>query len=349
MLLRIAIADRNLDYAERLCSVLDDNSELRLSSYSDPDALAAAIAEHRFDVLLLDPSMYSGIYRFEKLAVTVMLAGDEAIPYGCAHFPKINKYQRVSELYKRVYSICSDNSDKLKLSSSGGGSASVTVCWSPAGGCGKTAVSVIAASRLAMAGRRTLYISLETYPSDGAFFLYDDSAGLSTLLEHAHESDEKAELYMKGMVRTKSDNLFCIKHFDSPNDIVGMELEDLDWMIKLLSKSGAFDAVVIDAGGIYDKKLHRLFELSDQIILVERPDERCRIKFESFIGSSFDIDDHMYKMKRVLNFYRGKESGLSCDIPVIGRLSAVQGADLAALVAAKVSSAESSFALNAVN
>ncbi|MBR1851721.1 MAG: hypothetical protein IJ794_00895, partial [Lachnospiraceae bacterium] len=60
MIIKMAIADNNDEYIERLLNVLEGYEDLNLSVYTDRSALEQALASKHFDVFLFDPSVYDG-------------------------------------------------------------------------------------------------------------------------------------------------------------------------------------------------------------------------------------------------------------------------------------------------
>ncbi len=348
MLIRIAVADTDTNYLERLYDVLGDYSDLRVSVYSDTEILYDALASGRVDVLLIDPSIYSGRLPTDRVGVVIILAGDVRIPAACADYPAIRKYQRISMIHSQILEICSD---KLELTSSapGKGSARLIAFWSPAGGCGKTTASLIAATRLASVGYKTFYLNLESFPSDGCYLGQDSQNSLSTMLERLGQSREQIAMYLSGAMLEKTDNFFYLKHFDSPNDYAALSPDELGKLLDILQKACGFDCVVIDTQSSFDDKVKLIFDRADRVVLVEKPDSMTQLKFETFLAQSYIIDEYGMKFCRLLNFYNSRPSGIETAIPEIGRIGAVGGADSGSLIAGKVKTSDSDFALSLVD
>ena len=343
MLLKLAIADTNMDYLDRLTAVLEEYPDLRVSIYSDPEILADAISAGSFQALLLDPSMYLPNMALDSLPVVIMLEGETRIPYSCAEFPKTAKYQRISRIYQSILDICSD---KLSLGQSAAraGAATVLAFYSPIGGCGKTTVSLVAAAKLALSGYRVLYLDLEQFPSDGCYLEQNSDKGLSELLALIEQKKDK-NLFLQSCIQQKSENFYYIRHFDSPNDYNAMDAKELEQLVTLCRTSGVADALVIDMDSRFDDNARKLFDLADKIVLVEKSDPIGSLKLQRFAGQSFIMDEYGDRMRRVLNFDLGRAPTQSCDIPIIGKLSMTHNADSASLINKAAGSAESAFAL----
>lgn len=349
--LKIAIADRNDEYLERLAAVLDDYSDLRLFTYNDADSLARDIELGKFQVLLLDPSMYDADLPLSDLAAVIILSGDSRIPSDCERMPKIRKYQRISAIYQRMLEICSELIPESGVGTRSGAASVISFC-SPVGGSGKTTCALIAAAKLASLRYRVFYLNLESFPSDGCYLQQDGANGMSTLLERINQAPSSSSedmqnsltMFMQSCLLTKTDGFYYMKHFDSPNDYDAMSVKELEILITVLRRSGNFDVIVVDTNSTFDEKERAIFRLSDQLVMVEKPDPISIAKTECFYGQSFIIDEFGDKMKRLLNFDNGRNVGISSDLPRIGRISAVMGADSASLILNKSSGAEAEFA-----
>ena len=344
MIIRIACADTNTEYLERLIDVLEDSAELHLSMYSDAAILRENAFLGRFDVLLLDPSMYSRDLPIDKIPVTIMLAGENRIPYECETLPAIRKYQHIANIRRDILEICSKNPKFGGTSNGPGGSAAVVAVYSPIGGAGKTTAALVAAARLAVHGKRALYINLEHFSSDG-FYLPSQSSdsGLSAIMEQLGEKG--VDLFMKSCIRTKADNFFYIKHFDSPNDWTVMTGEECSALLVLLRQSGAFDVIIADLDSAYDEKTAAVFNAADKILLVDRADKIGVQKMEAFLAQTHITDEYQLKMKRLSNYAAPGAPAADGKIPTVGRLTTTSTADAAALISHKVSSPEAGFAL----
>ena len=77
-----------------------------------------------------------------------------------------------------------------------------------------------------------------------------------------------------------------------------------------------------------------VFELADRIIVVEKPDRMAASKMTGFLNQMHIINAYSKKMVRLLNFYMGRESTVSSDIPVIGRINAAQNPEPGQFIAA---------------
>lgn len=340
VILKVAIADANEAYLDRLTMVLAEYSGIRISTYTDKEILKRDIAQGKCQVLLLDPVLFSEELVWENLSAVIVLAGENAVPLALRDFPAVRKFQRASLIYKQMLAICSDKIESL--GSGRNGTANVVSVYSPIGGSGKTSISLIVANKLALLNYRVLYVNFEPFASEAFFLPQTGTESLSTLLGRFHQKGDHT-MFMQSCLQKKNDNLFYMNHFDSPNDYAALSAEDIVKLVTLLRKSGCFDVIVIDMESALDEKIQSVFNLSDHILLVERTDGISNIKIESFYSLAYLMEDHGDKMMRVLNFDIGRNVEVASEIPLVGRISAVANVDSASLIEDKTNSTEADF------
>jgi hypothetical protein len=76
MLIKVAVADTNSEYLSRFVSALENNPAVEVLTYTDRSILRYDVEKRKMDVLLFDPSVYSGDYEISDRIVSVMLFDD---------------------------------------------------------------------------------------------------------------------------------------------------------------------------------------------------------------------------------------------------------------------------------
>lgn len=342
MNIKLAIADSNEDYLNRLINVLEKYDQLSFSVYTDRDSLEKALPEKNFDVLLFDASVYEGQVSLGKTTLGIMLLDEtECIPAGCKSFPKIKKYQRISGIYKKILELYAEKCGDISVLSDDKKTKTVAF-YSPVGGAGKTAMALVAAARLAMTGYKTFYINLEDIASEDCYLPQGEGKGMTEMLS-CLRTDINFAMKLQGLLQTKAENLFYLNHFDSPNDIYEMKPEELAELIALILKTGLFDFLVIDMGISMDEKAIRVYEAADRIVIVEKSDAMASKKLETFFRQTHIMQEYGKKMSSLLNFVAGRINPETEQIPVIGRINLVQNPDAAQLITMLAGSAAGDF------
>lgn len=342
MMIKIAIADKNREYVEKMVNVLEGYEGITLFAYTDRQALEQALLTRHFDVLLFDPSVYQGQAKTDRSMLAVMLLDKNAgVPESCKNFKKIQKYQRISRIYQQMLElyaeVCEDTGEIV-----GGSRTAAVAFYSPIGGVGKTTLALAVATRLAAQGYRTFYLNLEDMASEDCYLEQSGGKGMSELVSCLGE-EINFGMKIKGLLLNKTDRLFYLNHFESPNDILEMTGEETLQLIEQFQRADLFDVLVIDLGVAFNEKVQNVFEAADKIVLVEKTDAIAERKMSCFLDQIHIIKEYGKKMVRVMNFDVGRESAVSSDIPLAGRIHRVPNPDAAQLITALAGDESSNF------
>lgn len=326
MILHIAIADSNNEYVERFALALGQQEEVRLSTYTDVEALKSDLRYKKIDVFLFDPSIYEGQFDIGKNTLAIMLLDDtEDIPDTCRDFVKVNKFQRVSRIYKQVLELYSSVApDKRNIL--GQNKAKIIAVYSPIGGAGVTSVALAVTRKYASIGKKTFYLSFEDISSEGYYLPQESNHGMSDLAMHLGDNIDFT-MRLKSLLLDKGENFYYLKHFDSPNDIYALSDDEVTELLDNIASSGLFDYVIVDMGTSVNNQSQRIFEAADKILLIERCDYISQMKMSSFLSQVHIINNYAQKMIRMINFSNGSGSKLRMGIPIVGVISAMQNPD----------------------
>lgn len=331
MIIRIAIADSNEDYLNRLLAVLEEYDEVNLSVYTDRHSLETALASRQFDVLLFNPEVYDGQVTLRKSTLALLMLDEEqGVPESCRDFAKINKYQRISTLYKKVLEMYSQISGDIGTAP-GRGNVRMVAFYSPIGGAGKTTLALTTAAKLSMRGYRTFYINFEDIASEDCYLTQNADRGVSEVVA-ALGSDINFSMKIQSLLQAKQENFYYMNHFDSPNDVYEIKENEIEELLDHLGKTGLFDFIVIDMGTSMNEKALRIFELVQKIIVIEKSDAISARKMQCFLNQKHIINAYGNKMLRVLNFGSGSGRMLDSDVRVGGKVGAVHNPDAAQLI-----------------
>ncbi len=342
MNIRLAVADKNVEYIERLTSVLEEYEDLRLYVYTDEKSLAKALEERHFDILLFDPSVYDDGMQLEKAMLRIVLLDSSSeLPESCRKFLTIKKYQRISWIYKNILELYADVCGDSSMIT-GQGKAMAIAFYSPAGGCGKTTIALTTAVKLARQGHRTFYLNLEDVASDDCFLVQSGEKGMSEMLGFLNTNTNFA-VKMQGLMQKKEENLFYLNHFDTPNDVYELEVDEIAELITTILKTGLFDFLVIDMGISMDRKALKVFDLADKLVIIEKPDKMAIGKLKCFYSQAHIMNEYSEKMLRILNFDTGGAEAFMTELPMIGRISMMQNPDAEQFITMLAGSAAGNF------
>lgn len=345
MNIKLAIADRDGEYIDRLLNVLAEYKDLNLSVYTDREGFEKALEGKYFDIVLFSPSVCSGQISLKKSTMGIVLREDSVeVPEECREFPQIEKYQRISRIYKKILEfyaeVCGDTGTET-----GRGQAVTIGFFSPAGGTGKTTLALAAATKLSMQGYKTFYMNFEDIPSEDCYLPQTGEKGMSEML-NCLGTEVNFKVKMQGLLQTKTENLYYLNHFNTPNDIYEMEAEEAGELVASIVKTGLFDFIIIDMGISIDSKNLKIFGEADKLVIVEKPDTMTAKKMERFLMQTHIIKEYGSKMVRVLNCNIGRGSSIGSEIPLLGTVSMVQNPDAAHLITMLAGSTAGDFILS---
>lgn len=346
MVIRIALASKDADYLKRLVSGLEKFPNLDLTIFSDGANLCQNMNGKRFDVFAFSTDIFEREIDYLNIKADLkLLLDDEEHPITAtfADAKRVRKYQRISYIYKNLldyYSeVCGrDGSSRDSLTQ-------IIAFYSPVGGVGKTTLALVAAEKFAKNAKRTFYISLEDMASEDCYLSQGAEKGLSDLMRYV-DSNTNFGMKMQGMLKVKSDNLYYVNHFTSPNDIYDMNIDDMQGLLSAIRQTGLFDVIVVDMGTSLDKKNLALFEMADRLVVVERADEISARKMNCFYKMHHIMNDFSTKMVRVVNFDNGISHPIETGIPEIGRIGDIQNMDAANVISVLANSVKNEFMMS---
>lgn len=348
MIIKIAIADSNYDYVQRLVNVLEGYQEFNISIYTDKTALELALTSKKFDILLFDPSIYQGQIDAKGDTLRIMLFDDsENVPETCAGFEKVYKYQRISKIYQQIlerYSVmCADKGIVV-----GEARTTSVAFFSPVGGVGKTTLALATATKWANMGKRVFYLNLEDIASDECYLPQTAERGISEIAALLGENINFS-MKIQSLLMTKVEGMFYLNHFDSPNDIYEMKGSEVIELIHQIENTALFDYVVIDLGVSLSERTLSVFEAVEKIVIVEKNDSMSVAKLNRFYDQAHIINVYGDKMLRVLNFANNMGISMDTNIPQIGVINVVQTPDAAQFVTMLANNASMDFVANMMN
>ena len=346
MVIRLALAICDTRYLDRLVNGLEKYPEFDLAIFSDKSSLVQNIKGRRYDVFLFTADSFSNETDYQNVNAGLKLLLDDEELNNSNNFmdaKRILKYQRISSIYKSILDYYSEICGKDNNSSDT--LAQMLAFYSPIGGAGKTTLALVSAEKYAHDAKKTFYISLEDIPSEDCYLQQGEEKGLADLMRYV-DSNANFKMKLQGMLKVKGDNLFYVNHFNSPNDIYDMDVEDVQGLVTAIRQTGLFDVIVVDMGTSLEQKNCSLFELADRVIIVERADEISARKMNCFYKMYHIMNEYSYKMIRIVNFDNGISHPMETNIPEIGRIGYVQNMDSSNIISVLANSVKNDFILS---
>lgn len=326
MLIRMAIADSDTDYVERLANVLETYDNVSLAIYTDQESLKSALEYKGYDVILFAPDFSECLALLDKSTAAIMFYEEGNVPEALKHVAKVRRYQRISSLFQQILEFYAELCKEGPEGVLGQRQAAAIAFYSPAGGVGKTTAALVCAVKLAEQGYRTLYLNMEDMAAEDCYLPQDQTKGMSDVLA-ALGREVNFSLKVKSLLKNKAEKLYYLNHFSSPGDLEEMTAGEMKELLKALGSSGLFDWMIVDMGVAMPNKLMALFDMVHKIVLVEKADAIAARKMERFLSQSHILSEYEAKMLRLKNFETGRGIAADTKIPCIGTLPYVKNPD----------------------
>jgi len=166
--LLIAIVDG--EYREHLSRVLRDkySDAFEISICSNLELVRGLLGKKHYDVAILDPEMAEDATLRSAVQMPVLLwDGSAVLGRQSAGLKRIRKYQKISGIVSEMLELYAEVAG---MGAGYGNRGSITVVWSPVGGCGKTTVALAYAAQRVAEGRKVVYLDMQNFSGSSAYF-----------------------------------------------------------------------------------------------------------------------------------------------------------------------------------
>lgn len=277
MKLRLLIATADKDYTDHLSGTISKRyaETIELVICSSAERLNDLTSTGKFDAALIEPDFAPSV-RPGSIQVPFVLADE--MERGLEHFEMktIRKYQRISSMTGRIMESYAETG---KGGGSGSGKAQITAVWSPAGGAGKTTISLAYAASKASEGKQVVYLNLENFSSTPVYFP-ETGRSISKALE---KLESNLQLFLMGI--RQQDSGSGILYFCSPenyDDIGILTAEDIEKLIDACAAE--VDELVVDLSSQIDKRVVKAFSMADKVLLIADATTASLAKTNQFIS-----------------------------------------------------------------
>lgn len=319
MNISIAIGDADREYVERLSEVLQQYHDLTLSFFTNFDSLQKALEQKQFDILLFDPDISQERLTVSGVKLAVCFYRDSCSNlHMYANCAKVLKYQRVSNIYK---DILREYADKAGGAEEFGNRMKTRLIgvYSPVGGSGKTTIALAIACRLKALGNQVLFVNTEQLESSSIVNTHDEDS-MAMLIEDSGNEKVNFKVKLTAVSKHGLDDMEYLEGFTKLVDYDAVTGEEIARVLERIKKESDYQYVVIDMDSHLDPVNRAVFQLADQIILVERPGELPVRKIELFAQQVF-AQEYKNKMFRVWNFAESQSIySNELEVPVIGKV-----------------------------
>ena len=248
---------------------------------SDIECLTQYNAQPKdIDILLIEEKLYQQVISKQNCKNAYMLIEDEKnadLQEKIGNKNVIYKYSSIRSIIDKIDSRLLQNKKNIPNMNT-----KLISVYSPAGGCGKTTISIALASQLAQKGYKVLYISTEVLQD------YQDIIGEDDNMPEqiAYRCKTHPQVAVEEMLRHIKKKDF--EYFPTWKRLLptyGMTSECLMEIATCIQKKNIYDYVVTELScEIREQKLNFLYQ-SDRVVIVMRQDKRTVDKLQKLLDN----------------------------------------------------------------
>lgn len=297
MNIKIAIADNNIEYAQKVFDVLTKDDRFTAALFTGVDSLAEALRTRRYDIVLFDKSMIVSELKLIPLPILIVDDEDTDGLEQFASFSKINKFQRISRIINCTLELYSEIAPEIAMNDSG--KVRVSAVYSPIGGSGKTTIACAAAKVFGYCGKKALYISFEQFPSSEIIFDDNDGKGIGELFTTL-KGNANFSLKLQSLIHDNN-GVMVISPFKNARDIEEISTDEITELINRIVSSGICDNLIIDMDSTLSPFNRAVMESANEIFVITTPDNISQLKYNKLLGDVDFSSKNGDKVREIVN------------------------------------------------
>lgn len=243
MNIRVVLAGTDSEYIENFkkAAVLNYNSGIEYSFFSDKEEFEKHMFKKKCDVLLIDESMEYEDFDGVKIILTDIKGVDNK-----NGFRAIYKYQKTENIYHAIVDAYAEMKEKEGVIFHNGGNARMVSFVSAGGGTGKTTVCFAVAKLLKSIGKEVLYIPFEQFSDLNYTRRGDETQTLSNLFYEVKKGSSTLGIKVKNIIRRGADDLLFIRPMDNPSEAGQMDSMEWEAMLDAIADIDNIDYILLD-------------------------------------------------------------------------------------------------------
>lgn len=300
---KVVFADHDAMYLSNLSNYLMENApQIELITFTKTEKLEKFLAEgNQVEIAVVDEAFASAQLADRLKDATKIVLSSTMRPID--GFESIKKYQKTEALLSEILLKHSEHTGTIEAIC-GKSNTKIVAFYSPAGGVGKTVLSLALAASGASMGLKVLYLNLEEVDSM-TDVLGKTPGTLSDLFLSLKTKGSNAGIKLTASVGRASDGgFFYISGTESISEHGEIDGSDLAKLMTAIRDLSDYDLTVIDLSSGFNEKTKKVLENSDIIFAPVRPEEGSVTKMKRLLRES-DIhemyDKIIAKMNLIVN------------------------------------------------
>lgn len=269
MKIKLAVLEQNENYLNKLILAFETKyaDKFEIYSFTDLQMALAALQTSRIDVFLADERFKLNREQIPKRCGFAYLVEEPGIEtYKEEH--AICKFQKVDLIYKQVLSIFAEGNETVKFSFAGEKNTKVIAFFSVGGGAGASTVAAATAMHFAKAGKKTLYLDLETFGTVDLFFSGEGNFDMSDVIFALKSKNANLPLKLESCVKQDASGVFFFSEAKVALDMREMTSDDKLRLLTELKLSDAYDYILMDVDFSLDADALLVYRQAQSIVWV---------------------------------------------------------------------------------
>lgn len=278
MKIKVAILDDNLSYLNRITLAFTNKfaDKMEIHSFTNQDVAMSSLIKDRIDVLVASDCFEINVSEIPKRCGFVYFVDSVNIEEFRGQ-KTISRYQKAEVIYKEIISIYSENVSDVKFEAS----ADSYVCtFLPvSGGSGSSSVAAAYAKKLAISGKKVLYLNLEQFGNSEVFFSGEGQSNFSDVIFSLKSKKTNLALKLESYAKEDATGVNFFSGVRTALDMLELSEEDIERLFSGIRLIGSYDYIIVDADFNMDKKTFTIFSQSQTIVFVADGSEISNDKF----------------------------------------------------------------------
>lgn len=320
---KMILADIDSDYLNHIAGYFMEHApQLELNLFTKLEKLQGYLESGEIpDILVVSEEMLEAIpAKLSEKTIKILLSSSMTPWEGYA---LVKKYQKTQNLLNDIllqYAEKSGSTEAIR----GKSHTRIAAFYSPAGGSGKTVLSLALAASMAAEGRKVFYLNLEAIDSVSEVFS-QTSGSLSDLFLAVRSKGMDAGLKLAACAGVEADGGFSyVSGLESAAEYGELNEGDIQGLLRAVRELAEYDEVVVDLSSGFSEIEVMALKEADVIYVPQLSGETAIAKTKRFLAEAeYQEIWHMLagKMKLIAN--RTPASGINSELAVSGMLERI--------------------------
>ena len=254
---------------------------------TDEEQLVKALAGEEIEILLITAEWYERYRELIHISCVIILS-EGSLMKEFSSQPVVYKYQSAENILREImYYYSGQDTEGTYITGVGKENRLIGV-YSPVGGIGK-AVFALTLGQILAESRNLLYLNLEEN-SGMAEFMGSGHWNMSDPIYFLIQKNNTQFLYRLNSMVQKLDRMDYIPPCDSYTDFRQIELEEWNYLLRLIRTRSSYDVIILDLGNAMGHE-PELLQQCDGIYMPVRQDMISRAKISQWERYISDLDN----------------------------------------------------------